>query len=127
MDVRANGCQNDLLFEAYYFRLDNQKNILNHAEMIATLERAVKKHPRTTFIACHFMNLTYDLGQLGKLFDKYPNLYADISQREAYVASIPRFAKQFMEKYSDRIRLGYRPGIQPSDVQEFIPYTRDTG
>ena len=41
--------QNDLLFEAYYFRLDNQKNILNHAEMIATLERAVKKHPRNHF------------------------------------------------------------------------------
>ena len=90
--------KNDLLFEAYYYRLDNQKNILVLAEMIATLERAVKKHPRTTFIACHFMNLTYDLDQLGKLFDKYPNLYADISQREAYVASIPRFAKQFMEK-----------------------------
>jgi uncharacterized protein len=102
--------QNDLLFEAYYFRLDNQENILSHSEMIATLERAVKKHPRTTFIACHFMNLTYDLGQLGRLFDKYPNLYADISQREAYIASIPRFAKQFIEKYSDRLLWGTDQG-----------------
>lgn len=101
---------NDLLFEAYYFRLDNQKNILGHDEMISTLERAVKKHPRTTFIACHFMNLTYDLDQLGKLFDKYPNLYADISQREAYVASIPRFARQFIEKYSDRLVWGTDQG-----------------
>ena len=56
------------------------------------------------------MNLTYDLGQLGKLFDKYPNLYADIAQREAYVASIPRFAKQFMEKYSDRLVWGTDQG-----------------
>jgi predicted TIM-barrel fold metal-dependent hydrolase len=102
--------KNDLLFEAYYYRLDNQKNILALAEMIATLERAVKKHPRTTFIACHFMNLTYDLDQLGKLFDNYPNLYADISQREAYVASIPRFAKQFMEKYSDKLVWGTDQG-----------------
>jgi len=101
---------NDLLFEAYYFRLDNQKNILGHAEMIATLERTVKKHPRTTFVACHFMNLTYDLDQLGTLFDKYPNLYADVSQREAYLASIPRFAKQFIEKYSDRIVWGTDQG-----------------
>jgi uncharacterized protein len=97
---------NDLLFESYYFRLDNQKGILDHAEMIATLERAVKKHPRTTFIASHFLNLTYDLDRLGKLFDKYPNLYADVSQREAYVAAIPRFAKQFMEKYADRLLYG---------------------
>jgi len=78
--------------------------------MIATMERTVMKHPRTTFIACHFMNLTYDLDQLGRLFDNYPNLYADISQREAYVASIPRFAKQFIEKYSDRMVWGTDQG-----------------
>jgi predicted TIM-barrel fold metal-dependent hydrolase len=101
---------NDLLFEAYYFRLDNQKNILNHAEMISTLERAIKKHPRTIFVACHFMNLTYDLDQLGKMFDKYPNLYADLSQRESYIASIPRFARQFVEKYADRIVWGTDQG-----------------
>ncbi len=102
--------KNDLLYEAYFFRLDNQKGIRDHAEMIATLERAVKRHPRTTFIACHFMNLTYDLDQLGKMFDKYPNLYADCSQREAYIASIPRFASKFMEKYSDRLVWGTDQG-----------------
>ncbi len=102
--------KNDLLFEAYYFRLDNKKDILNHSDIIETLDRAIEKHPRTTFITCHFMNLTYDLGQLGKMFDRYPNLYADISQREAYVASIPRFAKQFMEKYSDRLLWGTDQG-----------------
>ncbi len=101
---------NDLLFEAYYFRLDNKKDILKHDDMVATLERAVKRHPRTTFIACHFMNLTYDLDRLGKMFDKYPNLYADVSQREAYIASIPRFAKQFIEKYSDRLVWGTDQG-----------------
>jgi predicted TIM-barrel fold metal-dependent hydrolase len=101
---------NDLLFEAYYFRLDNQKDIPDLAGMIATLERALKKHPRTTFIACHFMNQTYDLDQLGRLFDKYPNLYADVSQRESYVAAIPRFAKQFIEKYADRLLYGTDQG-----------------
>ena len=102
--------KNDLLFEAYYFRLDNKKDVLNHEDIIATLERAIKKHPRTTFIACHFMNLTFDLNHLGSLFDKYPNLYADISQREAYIASIPRFASQFMEKYADRLVWGTDQG-----------------
>lgn len=101
---------NDLLFEAYYFRLDNKKNILNHEEVISALDQALKKHPRTTFIACHFMNLTYDLDQLGKMFDKYPNLYADCSQREAYIASIPRFAKQFIEKYANRLVWGTDQG-----------------
>ena len=103
--------KNDLLFEAYYFRLDNQPNALSHEEVIASLEKAIKKHPKVTFIACHFMNCTYDLNILGKMFDKYPNLYADISQREAYIASIPRFAKAFMEKYADRLVWGTDQGF----------------
>lgn len=102
--------KNDLLYEAYYYRLDNKKNILNHTEVLATLERAIQRHPRVTFIACHFMNLTYDLERLGRLFDKYPNLYADLSQREAYIASIPRFAQKFMEKYANRIVWGTDQG-----------------
>ena len=101
---------NDLLFESYYFRLDNKKGILNLPEVVTTLENAVKKHPRTIFVACHFLNQTFNLNNLGKLFDKYPNLYADVSQREAYVAAVPRFAKQFMEKYADRLVYGTDQG-----------------
>jgi uncharacterized protein len=102
--------KNDLLFEAYYFRLDNQKGILKLPEMVKTLENAIKKHPRNIFIACHFMNQTYDLEQLGKMLDKYPNLYSDISQRESYIAAIPRFAGRFMEKYADRLVWGTDQG-----------------
>lgn len=105
---------NDLLFESYYYRLDNKKDILNLDEMIATLGRALKKHPRTTFISCHFMNQTYNLNKLGEFLDKYPNLYADVSQRESYVAAIPRFAKQFMEKYADRLLYGTDQGYSLS-------------
>lgn len=103
--------KNDLLYEAYYYRLDNKKGILGHKEVLATLEKAIQKHPRTTFIACHFMNLTYDLNRLGELFDRYPNLYADCSQREAYIASIPRFSRQFIEKYADRMVWGTDQGF----------------
>jgi predicted TIM-barrel fold metal-dependent hydrolase len=105
---------NDLLFEAYYFRLDNQKDIYNLDQLVTTLENACKKHPRLTFVTCHFMNQTYDLDRLGKAFDKYPNLYADVSQREAYVAAIPRYAKQFMEKYADRLVYGTDQGYSLS-------------
>ena len=101
---------NDLLFEALYFRLDDKPNILNLEQAVATLEGALKKHPRTTFVACHFMNQTFDLNRLGATLDKYPNLYSDVSQRESYVAAIPRFAKQFMEKYSNRLVYGTDQG-----------------
>jgi predicted TIM-barrel fold metal-dependent hydrolase len=97
---------NDGLMNAYTWRLDNQTNILSHAELLGTLERAVKKHPRTLFVACHFANCSYDLAKLGALLDRYPNLYADISARYAETAAIPRAARKFYQKYQDRLVYG---------------------
>jgi predicted TIM-barrel fold metal-dependent hydrolase len=97
---------NDGLMNAYQWRLDNQTNILSHAELLGTLERAAKKHPRTFFVACHFANCCYDLARLGAMFDGCPNLYADISARFAETATIPRAAAKFYQKYQDRLVYG---------------------
>ncbi|HWH69617.1 MAG TPA: amidohydrolase family protein [Candidatus Sulfotelmatobacter sp.] len=97
---------NDGLMNAHQWRLDNQTNLLSHAELVDTLERAVKKHPHTTFVACHLANCCYDLGKLGALLDKYPNLYADISARYAETAPIPRATARFYQKYQDRLVYG---------------------
>ncbi len=97
---------NDGLMNAYKWRLDNQTNILSHDALVDTLERAVRKHPHTVFIACHLANCCYDLNKLGALFDKYPNLYADIGARFAELAPIPRAAARFFQKYQDRLVYG---------------------
>jgi predicted TIM-barrel fold metal-dependent hydrolase len=103
--------KNDGLMNAFHWRLDNQPNIVGHSGMIDILERTVKKHFSTTFIACHFANLDYDLERLGKLLAKYPNLYADIAARYAETAPIPRFAAEFYAKYSDRLLYGTDMGF----------------
>jgi uncharacterized protein len=97
---------NDGMMNALNWRLDNQPGIVDHAGMIDVLERTARRHPRTTVIACHFANLDYDLARLGQLFDRLPNLYADISARYAETATIPRFAAAFYEKYADRLVYG---------------------
>jgi predicted TIM-barrel fold metal-dependent hydrolase len=97
---------NDGLMNAYKWRLDNQKDILSHAELMGTLERAAKKHPRALLVACHFANCSYDLSLLGGMFDRCPNLYADISARFAETAAIPRAAAKFYQKYQDRLVYG---------------------
>jgi len=97
---------NDGLMNAYKWRLDNQPDIVGHEGMVNILEGAVKRHPNTIFVVCHFANCSHDLNKLGKLFDKYPNLYADISARYAETAAIPRFAARFYEKYQDRLVYG---------------------
>jgi hypothetical protein len=103
--------QNDGLMNAFHWRLDNQPSIVGHSGMIDILERTVKKHSGTTFIACHFANLDYDLGRLGQILDRQHNLYADISARYAETAPIPRFVSQFYAKYADRLLYGTDMGF----------------
>jgi len=97
---------NDGLMTAWDWRLDNQPNIVKLSGMIDILERTLARHRNTTFVACHFANLDYDLARLGEVLERNPNLYADISARYAETAPIPRFAAQFYAKHADRLVYG---------------------
>ncbi|HEY3974060.1 MAG TPA: amidohydrolase family protein [Candidatus Sulfotelmatobacter sp.] len=102
---------NDGLMNAYEWRLDNQPGIVGLSGMVDILERTAARHRNTTFIACHFANLDYDLARLGQVLERNPNLYADISARYAETGPIPRFAAQFYMKYSDRLLYGTDMGF----------------
>lgn len=97
---------NDGLMNAWKWRITNAPGVLQHTEVVQTLERAVKKHPRTLFIACHLANCCSDLDRLGAMFDKYSNLHADIGARFAELSPIPRTVSRFFERYQDRILYG---------------------
>jgi predicted TIM-barrel fold metal-dependent hydrolase len=97
---------NDGLMNAWKWRIVRSPGVLEHDEVVATLERAVKKHPRTTFIACHLANCCSDLGRIGAMLDRYPNLYIDIGARFAELSPIPRTVSAFFEKHSNRIMYG---------------------
>jgi len=97
---------NDGMMNAVNWRLDDKPGLVDHAGMIAVLERAVSRHRRTTFVACHFANLDYDLDRLGRLLDRLPNLYADISARYAETAVTPRAAARFIARHQDRLVYG---------------------
>lgn len=102
---------NDGLMNAFKWRIPDEPGVLRHHEVIATLDRAVKRHPRTTFIACHLANCCYDLSILARMFDEYPNLYADIGARFGEIAPIPRYMRKFFERYQDRILYGTDMGL----------------
>lgn len=106
---------NDGLMNAYDWRIDlTRKGILNHAQLINTLENVVRENPKTTFIACHLANCEYDLEILGTLFRKYRNLYADFGARFGETAPIPRYMNTFCEKYQDRLVYGTDMGYEPA-------------
>ena len=109
---------NDGLMNAGTWKVDmSKKGILDHDQLVATLEHAVRDNPKTTFIACHLANCCSDLSRLAKLFDAYPNLYADIAARYGEIAPIPRYVKAFIEKYADRIVYGTDMGTSQQMYQ----------
>ncbi|HEX3121624.1 MAG TPA: amidohydrolase family protein [Candidatus Acidoferrum sp.] len=105
---------NDGLMNAYKWRLDNKPNIVDLLGMVDIFDHTLAKHRATTFVACHFMNLDYNLARLGEMFDRNPNLHADISARYGETAPIPRFASKFYEKYADRLVYGTDMGSEKS-------------
>lgn len=108
---------NDGLMNAADWKVDLKPGMLNHAELIRSLENIVREYPNTVFIACHFANCEYDLSIPAHLLDQYPNLYLDISARYAETATIPRYMQQFYEKYEDRLLYGTDMGMDTDMYQ----------
>jgi predicted TIM-barrel fold metal-dependent hydrolase len=103
---------NDGLMNSAKWHVDmSDPKKFGHDELVKSLENAVRENPNTIFIAAHLANNCSNLAVLGKLFDTYKNLYADIAARYGELAPIPRNAKAFMEKYSDRLVYGTDMGI----------------
>ena len=64
------------------------------------------KHPRTNFIAAHLSWHGNDLGKLGELLDKHPNMSVDIAAVLAELGRQPRFAREWFIRYQDRVLFG---------------------
>lgn len=108
---------NDGLMNAAEWKVNVKAGMLNHSELVNSLENAIRDNPKTLFIACHFVNCEYDLSIAGRLLEKYSNLYLDIAARYAETATIPRYMQQFYNKYQDRLLYGTDMGMDKKMYQ----------
>lgn len=74
--------------------------------LMAERNHLFAKHPKTNFIAAHLAFHGNDLERLGKLFEAYPNVNADIAAVLAELGRQPYSAHDFLIKYQDRILMG---------------------
>ncbi len=65
-----------------------------------------RKHPETKFIDAHLGWYGNDLEKLGKLFDELPNVYTELGAVLAELGRQPRFARQWIIQYQDRVMMG---------------------
>lgn len=75
-------------------------------QIIAEQHDVFAKHPETTFINAHMGWMANDLDAASAHLDKYPNVNFGIGAVIAEFGRQPRRAKEFFEKYQDRVLFG---------------------
>ena len=90
-------------------------------DIMGGLANLVASHPQTIFIGAHVGCYSENLGWVGKLMDKCPNFYVDISARISELGRQPYSARKFFLQYPDRILFGSDFG---PDVPSYEIYYR---
>jgi predicted TIM-barrel fold metal-dependent hydrolase len=103
-------------------------------ELMAERDRMLAKHPKTTFILAHLGWHAHDLGRLAKMMDRMPNVHGEVGAILYDLGRQPRYARQFFEKYQDRLLFG-KDSFQPDEypyywrtfetADEYFDYYRD--
>lgn len=83
-------------------------------EILAAFDRVIERHPETTFIGAHVGCASEDLALVSSMLDRHPNLNVDISARIAELGRQPYTAREFFQRYADRILFGTDLGYDPA-------------
>ena len=115
-------------------RFNDRSRFPEFGELMEERDRMLERHPNTTWVLAHMSWYTQDLGRLGELFDRFPNVYAEVGAVLYDLGRQPRFARDFFIKYQDRILFG-KDSFQPDEYpyywrvfeteDEYFDYYRD--
>jgi predicted TIM-barrel fold metal-dependent hydrolase len=87
--------------------------------IMAEQHRVFGKHPNTIFINAHLGWYGNNLGKLGELLDRYPNMYTEIGAVLAELGRQPRAARAFLTKYQDRVLFG-KDSYAPAEYHTYF-------
>lgn len=106
--------------------------------LLDAMEGAIASAPGTRFMGAHVGCCAEDLGRVGAMLRRHPNLWVDLGQRLGEIGRQPRRFREFAVEYADRVvfgtdaypataaeyRLHYR-FLETAD--EYFPYWSDGG
>lgn len=73
-------------------------------ELLAALDRVIKKHRKTTFVCVHFANNAEDIQWVDRALDENPNMMADLAARIPEIGRHPPAeVRRIFTKHADRI------------------------
>jgi predicted TIM-barrel fold metal-dependent hydrolase len=95
----------------------------SYEDEINARDKMLKKHPKLRVVGAHMGSLEWDVDELAKRLDQYPNLAVDLAARIVHlqVQSVKNWQKvhDFMVKYQDRLIYATDHGVDAkSNVAE---------
>jgi len=98
---------------------------------IQARDNVLAKHPGLRLIGCHLGSLEFDVDELAKRFDKYPNFGVDLAARVCHFQVQDRQkVRDFIIKYQDRLLYGTDLGAgrvyTKSDIEKTLEQIETT-
>ena len=97
----------------------------SHARLMEARDHILAKHPTLVVIGAHVGSLEWDVDEVAKRLDRYPNFYVEVSARTRDLTrQPPAKVRAFFVKYQDRILYGVdrswmphrTPDVKPTDA-----------
>ena len=104
----------DGAFYNYYkghpnYHFYGKEGVPTHKQLMDSRDHVVRRHPNLTVVGAHYGSMEYDVDEVAKRFEKYPNFVVDTSG----IARVESLSKQnrqkvydFLVEYQDRIMFG---------------------
>ncbi len=99
--------------DRHYFKENPQYHSYQHPEIpgyweqIKARDHLLEKHPRLRVVGCHLGSLEFDVDELAKRLEKYPNFAVDMAARIVHFQVQDREkVRRFIIQYQDRLLYG---------------------
>lgn len=120
-----------------YFETHPEYHMYLHPEypaydtVIAARDRFLKRHPNLRFVGAHLGSLEWNLDELAKRLDQFPNMAVDVAARIPHLQYLTQQdrdkVRTFFDRYQDRIIYatdsGIRPDSDPAEAKESLHNT----
>jgi predicted TIM-barrel fold metal-dependent hydrolase len=90
-----------------HWHMYGRRDYPSHAELIASRDRVVERHPNLRVVGAHLGSLEYDVGELESRLRRFKNFSVDTAERLIDLTLQPRArVRDFFEAFADRILYG---------------------
>ena len=109
-----------------HFHMYLHPEVPSYEQQIMARDRLLERYPELIFIGAHLGSMEWNLEEVAKRFDQFPNFYIDLSNRFAYIFDQTLRNRNdvidFFETYQNRILYGSDCFVSPHNSRKWMRF-----